>query len=114
MNVLRQLQGFFWEKRSYLFLSILCLAIATALGLVYPYLLQVLIDDAIKMENFGMVPQLALTVLGVVILKASMQFLHGFLEGGWATTSPTRCVTPATKNCNFYRSVTMTRHAPGT
>lgn len=81
MNVLRQLQGFFWEKRSYLFLSILCLAIATALGLVYPYLLQVLIDDAIKMENFGMVPQLALTVLGVVILKASMQFLHGFFGG---------------------------------
>lgn len=81
MNVLRQLQGFFWEKWSYLFLSILCLAIATALGLVYPYLLQVLIDDAIKMENFGMVPQLALTVLGVVILKASMQFLHGFFGG---------------------------------
>lgn len=81
MNVLRQLQGFFWEKRSYLFLSILCLAIATALGLVYPYLLQVLIDDAIKMENFGMVPQLALTVLGVVILKACMQFLHGFFGG---------------------------------
>lgn len=81
MNVLRQLQGFFWEKRSYLFLSILCLAIATGLGLVYPYLLQVLIDDAIKQQNFGIVPQLALTVLGVVILKASMQFLHGFFGG---------------------------------
>lgn len=81
MNVLRQLQGFFWEKRSYLFLSILCLAIATALGLVYPQLLRVLIDDAIKMKNFGIVPQLALTVLGVVILKACMQFLHGFFGG---------------------------------
>ncbi|MEC0207146.1 ABC transporter ATP-binding protein [Paenibacillus lautus] len=81
MNVLRQLQGFFWEKRSYLFLSILCLAIATALGLVYPQLLKVLIDDAIKLENYGIVPQLALTVLGVVILKASMQFLHGFFGG---------------------------------
>ncbi|AYB45103.1 ABC transporter ATP-binding protein [Paenibacillus lautus] len=81
MNVLRQLQGFFWEKRSYLFLSILCLAIATALGLVYPQLLKVLIDDAIKLENFGIVPQLALTVLGVVILKAFMQFLHGFFGG---------------------------------
>lgn len=81
MNVLRQLQGFFWEKRSYLFLSILCLAIATALGLVYPQLLKVLIDDAIKLENYGIVPQLALTVLGVVILKAFMQFLHGFFGG---------------------------------
>ncbi|EGG36634.1 ABC transporter ATP-binding protein [Paenibacillus sp. HGF5] len=81
MNVLRQLQGFFWEKRSYLFLSILCLAIATALGLVYPQLLKVLIDDAIKLENYGIVPQLALTALGVVILKAFMQFLHGFFGG---------------------------------
>lgn len=81
MNVLRQLQGFFWEKRSYLFLSILCLAMATALGLVYPNLLQRLIDDAIRPKNFGIVPQLALTVVGVVALKALMQFLHGFFGG---------------------------------
>lgn len=81
MNVLRQLQGFFWEKRSYLFLSILCLAIATALGLVYPHLLQRLIDDAITPKNFSIVPGLALTVLGVVALKAVMQFLHGLFGG---------------------------------
>ncbi|WP_422660876.1 ABC transporter ATP-binding protein [Paenibacillus sp. EC2-1] len=81
MNVLRQLQGFFWEKRSYLFLSILCLAIATALGLVYPNLLQKLIDDAILPGNFGIVPGLALMVVGVVALKACMQFLHGYFGG---------------------------------
>lgn len=81
MNVLRQLQGFFWEKRSYLFVSILFLAMATALGLVYPYLLQRLIDDAIKPKNFSLVPQLALTVVGVVALKACLQFLHGFFGG---------------------------------
>ncbi|NMO96998.1 ABC transporter ATP-binding protein [Paenibacillus lemnae] len=81
MNVLRQLQGFFWEKRVYLFLSILCLAMATALGLVYPYLLQRLIDDAIRPENFSLVPQLALTVVGVVAVKAFLQFLHGFFGG---------------------------------
>ncbi|MFC7682107.1 ABC transporter ATP-binding protein [Paenibacillus sp. GCM10028914] len=81
MNVLRQLQGFFWEKRSYLFLSILCLAIATALGLVYPNLLQRLIDDAIQPGNYSIVPVLALTVVGVVALKACMQFLHGYFGG---------------------------------
>ncbi|MGM1046180.1 MAG: ABC transporter ATP-binding protein [Bacillota bacterium] len=81
MNVLRQLQVFFWEKRSYLFLSILCLAMATALGLVYPHLLQRLIDDAIKPKNFSLVPQLALTVVGVVTFKAFLQFLHGFFGG---------------------------------
>lgn len=81
MDVLRQLQTFFWEKRKYLFLSILCLAIATALGLVYPNLLRILIDDVIVPRNFEDVPILALSVLGVVILKAGMQFLHGFFGG---------------------------------
>ncbi|MGZ0041656.1 ABC transporter ATP-binding protein [Paenibacillus ottowii] len=81
MEVLRQLQVFFRERRHYLFLSILCLAIATALGLVYPNLLQRLIDNAIIPGDFDKVPVLALTVLGVVIIKGFMQFLHGFFGG---------------------------------
>ncbi len=78
MNVLRRLQDYYWEKKAYMFISILFLALATALGLVYPKLLQVLIDDVITPRNFDRVPQLALAVLGVVALKACMQFLHGF------------------------------------
>lgn len=81
MDVLRQLQTYFWEKRTYLLVSILFLALATALGLVYPNLLRILIDDVIVPRNFEDVPMLALTVLGVVILKAGMQFLHGFFGG---------------------------------
>lgn len=81
MDVLRQLQGFFKERRHYLLFSILCLAIATALGLVYPTLLRRLIDDVIVPRNFEDVPLLALTALGVVILKSFMQFLHGFFGG---------------------------------
>ncbi|WP_315371966.1 ABC transporter ATP-binding protein [Paenibacillus xylanexedens] len=81
MDVLRQLQTFFWEKRTYLFVSILFLALATALGLVYPYMLRILIDDIIVPRTFEGVPIIALTVLGVVILKAGMQFLHGFFGG---------------------------------
>ncbi|MFB5265403.1 ABC transporter ATP-binding protein [Paenibacillus enshidis] len=81
MDVLRQLQGFFKERRHYLLFSILCLAIATALGLVYPTLLRRLIDDVIVPRNFEDVPMLALTALGVVILKSFMQFLHGFFGG---------------------------------
>lgn len=81
MDVLRQLQGFFRERRHYLLLSILCLAIATALGLVYPTLLRLLIDDVIVPREFDAVPILALSALGVVVLKAGMQFLHGFFGG---------------------------------
>ncbi|CAM3283411.1 MULTISPECIES: ABC transporter ATP-binding protein [Saccharibacillus] len=78
MNVLRRLQDYYWEKKAYMFVSILFLAIATALGLVYPKLLQILIDDVITPRNFEGVPQLALAVVGVVTLKAIMQFMHGF------------------------------------
>ena len=64
------------------FLSMLCLAIATALGLVYPHLLKVLIDDAIKLENYGIVPRLALTVLVWSSLKLSCGFARIFGEAG--------------------------------
>lgn len=54
---------------------------ATALGLVYPNMLRMLIDDAILAENYGLVPAIALTVVSVIIVKASLQFVHGFTGG---------------------------------
>lgn len=44
-------------------------------------MLRILIDDIIVPRTFEDVPIIALTVLGVVILKAGMQFLHGFFGG---------------------------------
>ncbi len=81
MDVLRQLQDFYRERKSYLYLSILCLATATALGLVYPNLLRYLIDDIIRLRQFDQVPMLVVALLGVTIVKALMQFLHGFFGG---------------------------------
>jgi ATP-binding cassette subfamily B multidrug efflux pump len=54
---------------------------ATALGLVYPNLLRYLIDDVITPKKFELVPMLAFTVVGVIIIKACLQFLHGFFGG---------------------------------
>lgn len=81
MDVLRQLKEYYWKEKRLFFASILCLAVATALGLVYPNLLRYLIDDVIIPGNFGMVPYLALIVLGVVSLKGVFQFLYGFAGG---------------------------------
>ncbi|MFF2482230.1 ABC transporter ATP-binding protein [Paenibacillus sp. NPDC058071] len=78
MDVFRQLKRFYWVERRFLLASIVSLMFATALGLVYPNMLRILIDDVILKEQFGQVPMIALTVVGVVILKGSMQFLHGF------------------------------------
>lgn len=81
MNVLKQLKEYYWKEKRLLFVSILCLASATALGLVYPNLLRYLIDDVIEPQEFGAVPYLALIVLCVVSLKGLFQFLHGFAGG---------------------------------
>jgi len=81
VNVLKQLKQFYWSERRWLYVSVVCLAAATALGLVYPFLLGYLIDDVIKKARFDLVPGLALMVVGVITVKALFQFLHGFAGG---------------------------------
>ena len=81
VNVLKQLKQFYWSERRWLYVSVVCLAVATALGLVYPFLLGYLIDDVIKKARFDLVPGLALMVVGVITVKALFQFLHGFAGG---------------------------------
>ncbi len=61
--------------------SVLGLAAATALGLVYPLLLRVLIDDMIIPGEFDGLVALALLAVGIVILKAGCQYVHGFSGG---------------------------------
>lgn len=108
MDVLRQLRGFYREKLHYLILSIIALAAATAVGLITPNLLRRLIDDVIVPLKFAEVPVLALSVVAVVIVKACLQFAHGFLEDGWVIFWPTVCATPVMRSCNSCLSVIMT------
>ncbi|GGA01590.1 putative ABC transporter ATP-binding protein YknU [Paenibacillus marchantiophytorum] len=81
MDVFRQLKPYFWPERKLFFGAILCLATATALGLVYPNLLRYLIDDVIAKKQFELVPKLALVVVLVVSMKGIFQFLHGLCGG---------------------------------
>ncbi|NOU99135.1 ABC transporter ATP-binding protein [Paenibacillus planticolens] len=81
MDVFRQLKPYFWPEKKLFFGAILCLALATALGLVYPNLLRYLIDDVISKKQFELVPKLALVVVLVVSLKGMLQFLHGLCGG---------------------------------
>ncbi|WP_127534163.1 ABC transporter ATP-binding protein [Paenibacillus kobensis] len=81
MDVFKQLKSFYWVEKKYIFASILCLMGSTALGLVYPNLLRILIDDIIMQEKFEKVPAIALTVVGVIAVKSSLQFFHGFFGG---------------------------------
>lgn len=81
MGVLKQLKQYYWGERRYFFYSIVALAAATALGLVYPNLLRYLIDEVIMKGNFGLVPLLATLVIVVVSVKGSLVFLQGYYGG---------------------------------
>ncbi len=81
MDVFKQLKDYYWPERRLMLASIISLICATALGLVYPNMLRVLIDDAILGENYSLVPTIALTVVGVVIVKGALQYVHGFFGG---------------------------------
>lgn len=81
MNVFRQLKEYYWKEKKLFFISIICLACATALGLVYPNLLRFLIDDVIIAGKYEMVPYLSLLVIVVISIKGTFQFLHGFTGG---------------------------------
>ncbi|NOU76808.1 ATP-binding cassette domain-containing protein [Paenibacillus sp. LMG 31458] len=81
MEVFRQLKPYFWPEKKLFFGAIACLAVATALGLVYPNLLRYLIDDVITQKQFQLVPRLALVVVVVVSMKGMFQFLHGLCGG---------------------------------
>jgi ATP-binding cassette subfamily B multidrug efflux pump len=83
MEVFRQLRQFYWvgKLRYFLISSIIFLAIATSLSLVYPYMLKVLVDDVITPGNYDRVPFLASTVFIVIAVKAFFQYLHGFTGG---------------------------------
>lgn len=81
MDVLKQLRAYYWKERWMLFISIICLIISTAIGIVYPLLMRYLIDDIIKLKKYDQVLALALIVFGVIVVKAIFQGLHG-LSGG--------------------------------
>lgn len=78
LDVFRALKGFFWQDKKFLLGSVIGLAIATALGLVYPLLLRTLIDDMIVPGQYDGVTELAFGAVGIIVVKASFQYVHGF------------------------------------
>lgn len=78
MDVFRALQRFFWQDKKFMIGSVAGLAIATALGLVYPLLLKTLIDDMIVPGEYDGVAALVFAAVGMICLKACFQYVHGF------------------------------------
>jgi len=81
LDIFRALKAYYWKDKGFLWGSIAGLAIATALGLIYPLLLRTLIDDMIVPGKFEGVLGLTLTAVGIIFVKAAFQYVHGFSGG---------------------------------
>lgn len=81
MDIFKALKSYYWQDKGFLWGSVAGLAIATALGLVYPLLLRTLIDDMIVPGEFNGVLGLSLAAVGIIFVKAGFQYVHGFSGG---------------------------------
>lgn len=81
LDIFKGLKQFFWPDKGFLMGSVLGLAIATAIGLVYPLLLRALIDDVITPREFDGIMGLALLAVALIVVKAAFQYVHGFCGG---------------------------------
>src|SRR5690606_24489587 len=78
LDIFRRLKAFYEQDKWFFVGALGFLALSTAIGLVQPYLVKYLIDDIITPVNYELVGPLALSIVGVVVVKAFFQFLHGF------------------------------------
>jgi ATP-binding cassette subfamily B protein len=81
LDIFRALKTYYWHDKGFLWGSVAGLAIATALGLAYPLLLKTLIDEMIVPERYEGVLGLTLTAVGIIVVKAGFQYVHGFSGG---------------------------------
>jgi ATP-binding cassette subfamily B multidrug efflux pump len=81
LDIFRALKAYYWQDKGFLWGSVAGLAVATALGLVYPLFLKTLIDDMIIPREFGGVLGLTLAAVGIIFVKAGFQYVHGFSGG---------------------------------
>jgi ATP-binding cassette subfamily B multidrug efflux pump len=68
VEVFRRLKRFYQPYLPYLGASLVMLVFATALGLVYPYLLSLIVDKVIEAHDIGLLPML---IAGILVASAA-------------------------------------------
>ena len=90
MDIFRRLKAYYEQDKWFFIGAFGFLALSTAVGLIQPYIVKYLIDDIIGQQKYDLVGPIALSIVGVVLIKATLQFLHGFCGGRLGNRSATR------------------------
>lgn len=73
-SVFRQLRKFYRPYLKLLILSLVLLVFATALGLVYPYLLKMIVNRVIIGRQYGQLPLLVMGIVASAVIKGLINF----------------------------------------
>jgi ABC-type multidrug transport system fused ATPase/permease subunit len=78
MDVFKRLKQFYWPYRKYFIISTLTLIAVTAITMIYPLILKIMIDDVITAGRFEWVPYVAIGFFILMIIKGITSYYHQF------------------------------------
>lgn len=79
MRTVRRLLAYAGRYWQWLLLTIICLVTVAALDLLPPQLIRLIVDDALKGGNHGMLPYYALGIVGLAIVTGVFRFGQQYL-----------------------------------
>ncbi|QXE02951.1 ABC transporter ATP-binding protein [Terribacillus sp. DMT04] len=79
MNIFRKLKEFYWPHRRNFYLSLLFIAVVTAITVVYPVILQITIDDVVLGNQYELIPMLSAVFILLMLIKGVSNFLQQYL-----------------------------------
>ncbi|PAD39925.1 ABC transporter ATP-binding protein [Terribacillus sp. 7520-G] len=79
MDIFKKLKEFYWPYRRNFYLSLLFIAVVTAITVVYPIILQITIDDVVLGNQYGLIPIISAGFLLLMLLKGAANFLQQYL-----------------------------------
>ncbi|MDY0406022.1 ABC transporter ATP-binding protein [Virgibacillus sp. 179-BFC.A HS] len=79
MGTLKKLKAYYWPFKKYFILSLLFMALLTAITVIYPIILQITIDDVVLKENYNYIPFIAVIFIGLMIIKGIATFFNQYL-----------------------------------
>jgi ATP-binding cassette, subfamily B, multidrug efflux pump len=79
LNIFRKLKEFYWPHRKNFYLSLLFIAVVTAITVVYPIILQITIDDVVLGNQYELIPMLSAVFILLMLIKGVSNFLQQYL-----------------------------------
>lgn len=79
LNIFRKLKEFYWPHRRNFYLSLLFIAVVTAITVVYPVILQITIDDVVLGNQYELIPILSVVFILLMLIKGVSNFLQQYL-----------------------------------